>query len=213
MAELILDGVRKGYGSRCVLRDATAVLRPGVHLIEGDNGVGKSTLLSIMSGTLAPTAGRVLLDGRDMFAKRPQRRRQLAFVPAEPTFFEGVTVSSALQLYLSLQGVRCVADPLDVADPFGLHQVSEFRFGDLSLGWRKRVLLHMALVTVAEFIVLDEPTVGLDQDAVRVLVELIRTQSVDRLIVLTCHEPSVLARAEPRRHQLESQPGGSILRS
>jgi len=213
MPKLTLDRIYKGYGSRCVIRNATATLDVGAHLLEGGNGVGKSTLLSIVAGTLKPTGGNVFLDGKDIVSRYSGSGPRVAFVPAEPAFFEGISVISALRLYLALRGDVSVHDPLKESDPFDLRQVSEVRFGDLSLGWRKRVLLHMALVPDTDLVILDEPTVGLDQSSVEILAEMVDAKRSDRVLVLTCHEPASLASANLCRHLLESTPGGSILRS
>lgn len=212
MAELMLDGVRKGYGSRCVIFEADAEFHAGVHIIEGANGTGKSTLLSLLAGISSPTAGRVLLNGIDVSRLPPETKSRTGFCPAESAFFEGSTVLAAVTLYLSLQGRFSQSDPLETYDPFALKTVADVPFGHLSLGWRKRLMLHMAIACATDLLILDEPTVGLDATSVQILAALLSDAPAGRVTVLTCHEPAVLGLTADR-YVLDIGANGSFLRS
>lgn len=210
MTSLSMDRVKKGFGPRCVIRDASARLEEGAHLLEGPNGAGKSTLMSMVAGMSQPLAGSIILDGHDVSRRTGASRRAIAFSAAEPAFFEGVTVAEAIRLHCALRG-----DPVDRStmlgeDPFLLDSVMDARFGELSLGWRKRAILHMVLGSSAELVILDEPTVGLDVASIDVLREwLIRRRGI---ALVTCHEPSALHLPWAGRHVLCPSPTGSVLR-
>jgi len=209
---LQLRFVRKGFGSRCIIYEATCRFEQGVHLIEGNNGSGKTTLLHLMVGLVEPTAGEVLLGERNLRRCRKIVHKKTVFVAAESAYFDGVSVRFAVQLYLSLRDGGRVTDPFERFDPFGLERFADVLFGNLSLGWKKRVLLHMALVTKPPVLVLDEPTVGLDSEAIGILGECIRQREPYGLTVLTCHNPEGLSLRNVRRYVLDQQPSGSVLR-
>jgi len=146
-------------------------------------------------------------------SKRDARTvRRTAIAPAEPSFLEGVTVEAAVRLFHALRGNTLPGNVFETFDPFSLTDYAKARFGELSLGWRKRMMLHMAFSAQADLLILDEPTAGLDAASIGVVSELIGRRGDGCLTVLTCHEPHVLDLPDCKRYLLDKSPDGSVLR-
>ena len=171
MATLRLEGVRFAYGAREVLAGVTVEVGPGERVaVVGPNGAGKSTLLRVASGHLTPSAGRVLLDGRDL-AGLPRREaaRQVGGMASEESHDFPFTVRESVALGRhpwrgafrppsaadreAVEGALAVAHLVDLA---------ERPLPSLSSGERQRAALARSLAQGAGLLLLDEPTAHLD---------------------------------------------------
>jgi ABC-type multidrug transport system ATPase subunit len=211
MTSIDLRSVRKGFGGDCIVREASATFTRGVHLIEGENGAGKTTLLRMLSGSILPTCGEVLLDGVSVHRRKVRERGRIVMVSAEPAFYDGASVEFALRMYRAVCGLPSTRDIFEGFDPFLLSTKRAVAFGDLSLGWKKRLTLHMAFMCDVDVVVLDEPTVGLDDSGVDVLAALIRGRSAGRMTFFTSHEAGWLEDQPMGRYLLDRRPHGSVL--
>lgn len=193
MTELAAIGLRAGYGRRPVLAGLDLTLRSGeVVAVVGPNGAGKSTLVRAFAGLLAPTEGRVTLDGEDVRAlSRRQIARRIAVVPqATETLFpfsvrEIVALGRTARLGLlgtpSADDVRAVEGALAELE---LGPLAERRVDELSGGERQRAVLAMALAQETDVLLLDEPTVHLDPAHQRATLALVRSLAQRRGLVV-----------------------------
>ncbi len=180
-----LDRVSKKHDSTVALREVTFTIARGQVIgVLGPNGAGKTTAVRLMLGLARPNSGTVRVFGGDprqyVTRTRIGAMLQVAKVP------ETLRVREHVQLFSSYY-----AHPLPIAETLhiaGLQDVAERQFGQLSGGQKQRVLFALAICGDADFVLLDEPTVGLDIDARRSLWERIRAM-VDRgkTVVLTTH--------------------------
>jgi len=180
-------------------------------MIEGKNGVGKTTLLEVMCGLERPTSGDVILDGCSIHARRDRCRQRIIMIPAGAKFYEGVSVEYAIRLYLSLRGLAAPRDIFESFDPFSLRHHARTPFGKLSLGWKKRLMLHMAFAADTDVLVLDEPTVGLDAEGIACLADMVLGRVRVGITVIACHEPATLIRVPMVRYELAASAQGSVL--
>jgi ABC-type multidrug transport system ATPase subunit len=132
-------------------------------------------------------------------------------IPASAKFYDGVSVESAIRLYLSLRGVAVRGDIFESFDPFSLRDHGAVAFGDLSLGWKKRLMLHMAFACDPDVLFLDEPTIGLDMDGIKRLIRLMLHRECRGITVVTCHEPSAMMTLSLTRYMLQAGIHGSVL--
>ncbi|MGN0009856.1 MAG: ATP-binding cassette domain-containing protein [Marinilabiliaceae bacterium] len=153
----------------------------------GVNGVGKTTLLGLMCGLLRPSAGRVLLGGKDVSKRDPSTMSSLFYVPDEfslPHISLESYVKVNFPFYQSFSREllnNCLAT-------FGLPSDID-RLGQLSLGQRKKVLLCFAVASGASVILMDEPTNGLDIPSKSLFRKVIaQAMTDDRLIVISTHQ-------------------------
>jgi zinc transport system ATP-binding protein len=196
-----LDAVGLRIGEVPVLEDVDLTVAPGDFLgLIGPNGAGKTSLLRILLGLLAPTAGTVRIFGRPPAELRewarvgyvPQRATIDASFPATVTEVVGTgLVSSARRS--GAEGRRRVRETLERV---GMAGQAPLRAGTLSIGQQQRVLVARALVSDPELLVLDEPTGGIDPDAQQGLYALLRHLNRERgvAVVLVSHDIAVIAR-------------------
>jgi spermidine/putrescine transport system ATP-binding protein len=169
-ATLELDGVTHRYGggtgaAAAALADVALTAPPGAYVVLlGPSGSGKTTLLSLLGGFLTPTAGRVLIDGRDVTAL-PPARRPTATVFQDYALFPHLSVAGNVGFGLSVRGVPRRERLARVADALalvGLEGYGRRGVHELSGGQRQRVALARALVVDPKVLLLDEPLGALD---------------------------------------------------
>jgi branched-chain amino acid transport system ATP-binding protein len=182
---LELRDVRAGYGAADILRGVDLQLEVGtITCLVGPNGAGKSTVLRTVSGLLRPRAGQIVLDGVDIGGMSPGAvlRRGVVHVPQERGLFPGMSVWENL-----LMGAHIVRDAAEVrrraeavAERFPI--VAERRrdkAGSLSGGQQKIVEIARALMLEPRLILMDEPSMGLDPKARRLVFETITSLNRD----------------------------------
>ena len=180
---LRIHGVSKRLGGRPVLVHVDTELAAGSALaLLGENGVGKSTLLRIVAGVLAPDAGEVTLAGQSMLAADGAVRRRLGYVPEHPDALPHLTVRELLRLCAALKHAPLPDDALLAR--LGADLLLDRRSHALSLGQRRRAFLAAALVGEPALLVLDEPSNGLDPAGVAMLAALLRERCAAGAAVL-----------------------------
>jgi ABC-2 type transport system ATP-binding protein len=194
---LALDRVSRDLAGRRVVRDLTLALARGEVLgLLGVNGAGKSTTLRMIAGVLAPSAGKVLIDGKDLNEEPELARRRIGYLPEVPPLHAELSVGEFLAFCARLHGLARGADAAvaRAIDRCGLGDVRRRLIGALSKGFRQRVGLAQAIVHEPVLIVLDEPASGLDPVQTLNLRELVRGLGADHAVVLSTHVlPDVLA--------------------
>jgi ABC-2 type transport system ATP-binding protein len=177
--------VNKSYGGVTALRDVDFQVRAGeVVALLGPNGAGKTTAVKLLLGLLQPNGGKVRVFGGDPVNPENRMRTgamlQVGRVPETLRVREHVDLfSSYYRKPMKIQEVLAVA---------GLEKLGGRKFGDLSGGQKQRVLFALAICGDPDLLFLDEPTVGLDVEARRMLWDEIR-QFVRRgkTVLLTTH--------------------------
>lgn len=189
-----------GHGARVVGRGLSLAVGPGeIVCLLGPNGCGKTTLFRTLLGLIAPLAGRVLLDGRDLARQgRAAIARRMAYVPQAhvPPFpyrvDEVVLMGRAAWLRpLAAPGAADRAAARAALERLGIADLAGADYARLSGGQRQMVMIARALAQEAPLMVLDEPTASLDfGNQARVLsriADLARTGG--RAVILSTHDP------------------------
>jgi ABC-2 type transport system ATP-binding protein len=196
-SELVVESFKltKIYQNRQIaLNDVTLRLEPGCVLgLLGSNGAGKTTLLRLIMGLHRPTAGWVKVFGKRMTTNAAALRRRMGFIPTNPSFPRGMTPITYLDYMARLFGL-----PLDVRKPrlasliraVDLLGVSGQPIAGFSNGMTARLAVATSLINEPDLLVWDEPTHGLDPEARRSMLELIKTLSREKTLIVSSHNLS-----------------------
>jgi putative ABC transport system ATP-binding protein len=165
--------------------------------VRGPSGSGKSSLLAILGGLVAPSGGIVTLDGAPVAPSSSLvLRRRFGLVMQGYGLVAALTARENVAVVLQAAGVpraQVRSRVQDVLERVGLASVAEHLVEDLSGGQQQRVAVARALVTAADVVLADEPTAELDAEnrglIVSLLVERARTGAV---VVIASHDPDVV---------------------
>ncbi|MCS7293009.1 MAG: metal ABC transporter ATP-binding protein [Gloeomargarita sp. SKYBB_i_bin120] len=181
---LAVEGLAAGYSERWVLRDVSFTVAPQEMVgIVGPNGAGKSTLLKALLGLVPRWRGRVQLDAQPLL----QQRRRVAYVPQRSQVDWDYPITVEQVVRLGCNG-RCSERVQQALGQLGLEHLRRRRIGDLSGGQQQRVFLARALVQGADVFLLDEPLTGIDAQAERVILDVLRHwQRQGAMILVSTH--------------------------
>lgn len=166
----------------------------------GPNGAGKSTTMKILTGFMAPTAGKATICGFDVFENPIEVKKRLGYLPETPPVYQDMIVKDYLNFVAELKGV-----PRTQQKKWVDHAIEKTNLGDvqkrlifnLSKGFKQRVGIAQALVSNPEVLILDEPTVGLDPKQMVEIRTLINELRGQHTIILSTHIlPEVQATCE-----------------
>jgi ABC-2 type transport system ATP-binding protein len=193
------SGIGLRYGGTRALDDVSLRLTGGVTGLLGPNGAGKTTLLRVLATALPADRGSFTVLGHDPGTARGRRevRRRLGYLPQTPGFHPDFTAFEFVDYVAILKEMTDRAarhrEVRRVLDEVGLAGVRGKRIRKLSGGMRQRVALGAALVGDPGFLVLDEPTVGLDPEQRMRFRELIAGAGEGRTVLLSTHQTEDVA--------------------
>ena len=187
-----VEGLKKRFGAVQALHDVSFSAGDGrITGLLGHNGAGKSTTLRILSTVIRANEGRALIDGHDCTAEPLQVRRSLGVLPHASGLYAHLSGRENIRYYGELHGLRGaeLSRSIDqMIERLALGGVAERRAKGYSQGERLKVGLARALIHRPQTVILDEPTNGLDVNAVRMLRELIRElRSEGRCVLFSSH--------------------------
>ncbi len=190
MDAVTIDGASKHFGDEVVLSDVTISVQEGSILgIIGPSGAGKTTLVRLMTGALAPTEGEIRVMGEDPQHLKRRTRERIGYMPQLFALYPDLTARENVDFVASLFGLlwwrrrRRTRQVLELVD---LWDVRKRRAGRLSGGMQRRLELASALVHDPQILFLDEPTAGIDP-LLRAAIwhELTRLRDAGRTLLVT----------------------------
>lgn len=203
-ARLALDGVALRLGDRTVLGGVDLAVAPGeVVGLVGRNGAGKTSLLRIAAGALAPDAGRVLLDGRAIGSfDRRERARHVALVPQDTQVPFPFSVAELVLMgrtphlgFLGFENAHDLAVARDAMQRMGIDALADRAVPTLSGGERQLAVVARALAQEPSLLLLDEPTAFLDlRHRVEVLAVLRELAAGGASALVVSHDLGIAAR-------------------
>ena len=223
-------GVVKSYGARKALDAVDITIQPGEFVVLlGPNGAGKTTLFQLLTGLFTPDAGEIYIGGIDIRNNPVPALAGIGVVFQQPTLDLDLSVTDNLRFHASLHGLNRTEARLRIDEELGKLKLTD-RFNDrartLSGGQRRRIELARALLHRPQFLIMDEPTVGLDPSSRRDLLSYVlqlkrerqmailwashlvdEAEQADRVIIL--HKGQILTAGEPEK--LVQQTGSNNL--
>jgi ABC-2 type transport system ATP-binding protein len=186
-----VEHLTRDYGPHRAVDDVSFEMRRGEVLgFLGPNGAGKTTTMQVLTGNLAPSRGRVWLDGVDLLDEPKRAKAALGYLPEQPPLYRELTVDEYLTYAARLNRIprRQVRAAVERAKQrCGLAPMGRRLIGNLSKGYQQRVGIAQAVIHTPAVVVLDEPTVGLDPLQIREIRDLIRELGREHSVILSTH--------------------------
>lgn len=202
---LELSHVTFQYAPNQGIMDASFSVSPGEVIgVVGGNGAGKSTLLGLVSAAMVPQSGTLTLSVSNLAGRLSRLRsdsgiayrRRVGYLTELAPVYEEMSVVRYLRFRAKLRGERFLRIRRRVQDAMnlcGLANLRKARLSELSLGLRKRVALAEAILTLPALLVLDDPFAGIDATLRKEFAKIIREVSVRSHVLISGHDPQMLA--------------------
>ncbi len=184
-------GLSKYFGPFVAVQDASFSIPQGqVVAFLGPNGAGKTTLMRMLTGFLAPSAGRAAIAGFDVRDQRIEASRRLGYLPESGPLYPDMTPLELLQFFgeareLAPGTLRRRID--EVVELCALELVLEKPIGKLSRGYKQRVGLAQALLHDPDVLIMDEPTAGLDPNQIKQFRDNIQRLGRTKTLLISTH--------------------------
>ncbi len=179
------------YSVQWAIRDINFdIVEKGVMGLLGSNGAGKSTTMNIICGVLNQTEGDVFIKGVNLRENPVEAKRYIGFLPQQPPLYTDLTVEEYLRnaALLRLMDKSEVNRAVDIAlDKCAITHFRNRLIKNLSGGYQQRVGIAQAIVHNPDFVVLDEPTNGLDPNQIVDIRNLIREIAEQHAVLLSTH--------------------------
>ena len=179
------------YSVQWAIRDINfEITQNGVYGLLGSNGAGKSTTMNIICGVLKQTEGNVFIKGIDMRDNPVEAKRHIGFLPQKPPLHTDLTVEEYLTYCARLRQIARAEEGKVVDEVLARCGISHFRkrlIHNLSGGYQQRVGIAQAIIHRPDFVVLDEPTNGLDPNQILEIRHLIKAIAEECTVVLSTH--------------------------
>lgn len=195
---VVIDKVSKKYIQTLAVKDLNLKVKRGEFFgFLGPNGAGKTTTIKMITGLIKPTKGKVLVGGYDIQEEPEEAKNLLGYIPDTPYIYERLTAREFLHLVGGLYDMPRELIESRIEWLFELFDVGNWGddfAGEYSHGMRQKIVMASALLHDPDLLVIDEPMVGLDPQAQR-LVKDIMTELVNRgkSIFMSTHTLSVAA--------------------
>lgn len=154
----------------------------------GLNGAGKTTLINMLSTQINPTSGKATINGLDLKNDSLEIRKIINISPQESAIAKNLTVRENLKLISTLYEIDNPEEKIEqIIDEFGLHEKENTLCKKLSGGQCRRLSIALAIITDPKILFLDEPTLGLDVKARKILWDIVEKLKHKMTIILTTH--------------------------
>jgi len=191
MSMIEIENLTRRFGPITAVDDISFSVECGEVLgFLGPNGAGKSTTMKMITGFLAPSSGRIRVDGFDVLRDPIEVKRRVGYLPEGAPLWPDMTAAGFLEFIAGVRGLRGAARADRIAGVVQktqigtvMHQTLE----TLSKGFKRRVGLAQALLHDPNILILDEPTDGLDPNQKHEVCELISAMSKNKAIVISTH--------------------------
>ena len=199
---LKVDRVTRKYGNFTAVDRASFELNTGEIVgFLGPNGSGKTTLLRVITTYLLPTEGTVTIDGIDVTKDSLEVRRRIGYLPESNILYPQMRVDEYLGFVGKVRGLEGakLKERFDwCVEAMKLQDVVYKKNMECSKGYKQRISLAAALIHDPQYLLLDEPTVGLDPLQIFMMRDLLRAISKDKTILFSSHILQEVAAIAPR---------------
>ena len=188
---ITIENLTKYYGKNCAVNDISFTINDNEILgFLGPNGAGKSTTMNMIAGFLPMSGGKVTICGTDISAEPVKAKKNIGYLPEIPPVYPDMKVKEYIAFCAGLKGIRGSEKKSEmerVMKLLKIEDVSGKLIRNLSKGYKQRVGFAQALLGNPKFLILDEPTVGLDPNQVVEVRNIIKDLKKGHSVIFSSH--------------------------
>ena len=208
-----LQELTKDYGTTLAVNKLSLNVTAGeIYGFIGPNGAGKTTTIRLMGGILAPTSGKIIIGGFDMAENPVEAKKMIGFVPDRPFLYEKLTGMEFMRFSADLYDVRrdtFSQKAKELLQQFALWNWADELIEAYSHGMKQRLIIATALLHDPQILIIDEPMVGLDPEAVHMVKDILKELAANQTtIFISTHTLSI---AEDLCHRIGLIHKGTLL--
>lgn len=181
----------KKYGDHTAVDHLSFQIEKGkIYGFLGPNGAGKSTTMKMITGYIASTEGKVMIDGHDILEEPEAAKKCIGYLPEMPPLYFDMTVLEYMKFAADLKKIPRNQKDKQIKEVMDMVKITDMKdrlIKNLSKGYRQRVGLAQAILGYPEVIILDEPTVGLDPKQIIEIRDLIKSLKQKHTVILSSH--------------------------
>ncbi len=181
----------KKYGDHTAVDHLSFQIEKGkIYGFLGPNGAGKSTTMNMITGYIASTEGKVMIDGHDILEEPEAAKKCIGYLPEMPPLYFDMTVLEYMKFAADLKKIPRNQKDKQIKEVMDMVKITDMKdrlIKNLSKGYRQRVGLAQAILGYPEVIILDEPTVGLDPKQIIEIRDLIKGLKKKHTVILSSH--------------------------
>lgn len=181
----------KYFGSKKAVDDISFTVKQGEILgFLGPNAAGKSTTMRMITGFIPPSGGTAVIGGADIIEDSIPARKKIGYLPENAPVYPDMTVFGYLDFCAEIRGFSGADRKKKIEETIEKCFLKEVRYqtiGTLSKGFRQRVCFAQSILHDPEYLILDEPTDGLDPNQKHEVRMMIRRMSAEKTIILSTH--------------------------
>jgi len=186
-----VNHLSKYFGENSAVDDISFTVDRGDVLgFLGPNAAGKSTTMRMITGFLSPTSGTAVIGGSDIIKDSLRARRKIGYLPENAPAYPDMTVAGFLGFIAGIRGFSGNEKKMRVEETLDRCFLSEVRYqtiNTLSKGFKQRVCFAQSILHDPEYLIMDEPTDGLDPNQKHEVRAMIREMARDKTIILSTH--------------------------
>ena len=191
MAMLEVKNLGISFGGLRAVDDFHISIEKGqLYGLIGPNGAGKSTTMNMITGYIASTEGKVMIDGHDILEEPEAAKKCIGYLPEMPPLYFDMTVLEYMKFAADLKKIPRNQKDKQIKEVMDMVKITDMKdrlIKNLSKGYRQRVGLAQAILGYPEVIILDEPTVGLDPKQIIEIRDLIKSLKQKHTVILSSH--------------------------
>ncbi|MGD0278518.1 MAG: ABC transporter ATP-binding protein [Smithella sp.] len=208
-----LQELTKDYGTTLAVNKLSLNVAAGeIYGFIGPNGAGKTTTIRLMGGILAPTSGKIIIGGFDMAKNPVEGKKMIGFVPDRPFLYEKLTGMEFMRFSADLYDVKrdiILPRSKELLQQFALSNWADELIEAYSHGMKQRLIIASALLHDPKILIVDEPMVGLDPEAVHMVKDIFKELAANQTtIFVSTHTLSI---AEDLCHRIGLIHKGTLL--
>ena len=181
----------KRYGNHTAVDHLSFQIEKGkIYGFLGPNGAGKSTTMNMITGYIASTEGKVVIDGHDILEEPEEAKKCIGYLPEQPPLYFDMTVLEYMKFAAELKKIPRKERESMIEEVMDMVKITDMKnrlIKNLSKGYKQRVGLAQAILGYPEVIILDEPTVGLDPKQIIEIRSLIKELKKKHTVILSSH--------------------------